>query len=51
MPSTTRSSAELVSSFFTLLGYTVEHIYQFSSWIPAFIVFMAVLIELAVSGP
>ncbi|KAF1779238.1 Purine-cytosine permease Fcy2/21/22 [Phytophthora cactorum] len=34
----------------TLFGYKVVHAYEFWSWIPAFIVFMIVLIEFAVSG-
>ncbi|KAL4094397.1 hypothetical protein PRIC1_010058 [Phytophthora ramorum] len=34
----------------SLFGYKVVHAYEFWSWIPAFIVFMIVLIEFAVSG-
>lgn len=33
----------------TLFGYKVVHAYEFWSWIPAFIVFMIVLIEFAIS--
>jgi NCS1 nucleoside transporter family len=34
----------------TLFGYKIVHIYEFWSWIPAFIVFVIIIIEFARSG-